>query len=99
MSVYSKVYKQGTETLLAACDENVLGKTFEEGEVYLNVKESFYKGDTTDPTELKKRLKRATISNLVGEISVNTALKMKLANKKDVLYVEGVPHLQVIKMM
>ncbi len=98
MSVHIKVYQQGVETLLAACDEGLLGKIFKEGEIHLNIKTTFYGGDLVENISLKDKLKEATIINLVGKNCVKTAINMGLGYEEDIMEVEGVPHLQIVKM-
>ncbi len=41
-----KVYTQGRERLVAACDPDIVGKTFRSDGLVLDVSESFYHGDT-----------------------------------------------------
>ncbi len=98
MSVYIKLYEQGVETLLAACDEGLLGKIFTQGEIHLDVKETFYGGDLVEDISLEDKLKEATIINLVGENCVKKAIEMGLGYEEDIIEVEDVPHLQIFRM-
>ncbi len=84
--------------LLAACDKDILGKKFKKGEICLSVKKSFYQGETTDGKGLYVQITKSTIANLVGERTVNTAIENGFGMKEDVLWVEGVPHLQIVRV-
>ncbi|MBO8174684.1 MAG: DUF424 domain-containing protein [Thermococcus sp.] len=99
MKIYVKIYRVQGEILLAACDEDLIGKTFREGELKLEVKERFYKGELRDVEELEHFLKEATIANLVGERCVGKAIELGYVDKERVLYIQGVPHAQMAKML
>ncbi|KPU62239.1 hypothetical protein EP1X_09785 [Thermococcus sp. EP1] len=99
MKIYVKVYRVQGEVLIAACDEDLLGKTFKEGELKLEVKERFYKGELKDPEELGKFLEEATIANLTGKICVKKAIELGYIDEKRVLHIQGVPHAQMAKLL
>jgi len=99
MKIYVKIYRVQGEILLAACDENLLGKTFREGELKLEVKERFYKGELRDIEDLERLLDEATIANLVGEKCVSKAIELGYVSEDRVLYIQGVPHAQMAKML
>lgn len=94
-----KVYTKGTERLVAACDREVLGKTFREGNLKLEVTESFYMDDEVDEEALVNWLRLATIANLVGPITVDVAIKHGIIDQGCVIYIDGVPHAQMARMM
>ncbi|MFW6040514.1 MAG: DUF424 domain-containing protein [Thermoplasmatota archaeon] len=98
MTISYRIYQQGDEVLLAACDKELLGKTFKEGDIHLQVKESFYGGDEIDRKELSKQFSDTTIANLVGEKTVDTALDQGFGFKENVLWVDNIPHLQIVRM-
>ena len=50
------MYKQGNDLLLAACDEELVGKKFEEGKYHLEVSDKFYNGERITKEVLKKFL-------------------------------------------
>ncbi|NJE84885.1 DUF424 domain-containing protein [Thermococcus sp. CX2] len=96
--IYIKVYRVQGEVLLAACDKELLGKTFREGELKLEVKERFYKGELVELDTLEELLEEATIANLVGERCVGKAIELGYVDENRVLRIEGVPHAQMAKM-
>ena len=96
--IYVKIYRTQGEVLLAACDEELLGKTFREGELKLEVKERFYKGDLVEEDALEHLLEEATIANLTGERCVSKAIELGYVDENRVLYIEGVPHAQMARL-
>ncbi len=98
MKFYAKAYRDGSEFLVACCDEDMRGLTFEEGERILEVTESFYCDKLFEEREVCSLLREATILNIVGEEIVKLAIKEKIILEQSVLRVKGVPHAQMVKM-
>jgi len=98
MKVNYQIYDQGDEVLLAACDDDVLGRTLQDGDINLEVKESFYGGQKIEIERLKKEFKRSTIANLVGEKVVNSAIEAGFGREEDLMIIEGIPHLQIVRL-
>ncbi len=96
--IYIKVYRVQGEVLLAACDEELLGRTLREGELKLEVGERFYGGELVEVDALGILLEEATIANLVGEKCVGKAIELGYVDSERVLWIEGVPHAQMAKM-
>jgi len=94
--VYLKVYHIDRETLVAVCDESCLGKKFSEGELRLDVNQNFYGNVPADYGEVVSALSEATIANLVGKQSVACAVENGFVNPDDIIYIDGVPHAQII---
>ncbi|ASI98127.1 DUF424 domain-containing protein [Thermococcus celer] len=97
--IYVKIYRVQGEVLLAACDEELLGKTFREGELKLEVKERFYRGELVDEDALEDLLNEATIANLTGERCVRKAMELGYVDEGRVLWIQGVPHAQMAKLL
>jgi len=93
-----RVYRKGGEVVVAACDKQLIGKKLKEGDIKLDICASFYEGEDADEEILLNRLSCATIANLVGEETVGIAAKHNLINKECVLLIDGVPHVQMVKM-
>lgn len=97
--IHIKTYRQGDDILLSACDEELIGKKFEEGKFYLDVSEKFYKGQKISLNELIIYLKKATIVNLVGSKTIKFAIKHGFVDPDCVLKVQGIPHAQIVTMI
>lgn len=98
-SIAIKTYNQNGEIVVAACDECLLGKTFEEGELQLQVHTSFYDGFRVDEKDLVQHLGNSTIANLVGETVVTCALKAGLIAADSIIHIQGVPHAQIYRII
>lgn len=96
--VYVKVYRTQTYLLVAACDEELLGKTLVEGETRFEVNERFYKGSRVTLEEAINLIKNADTANLIGARIVDRAKREKLVHPEAVLNIAGVPHAQIVKV-
>ncbi len=95
--IYIKEWKIGMKLIVAICDSELIGKKFNEGELTIDIKDSFY-GNTKVSLEYGlERLKKATIANIVGEKIVNAAISEGLILKESVIFINGIPHAQVIR--
>lgn len=94
--IYVKTHKAEEREVVAMCDEEILGKTFEEGDLCLDVKKSFYEGNLVDEEQAAQIMKNADILNLVGEKTVSLAIKIGVVSKIHIIKIKGVSHAQVI---
>lgn len=94
-----KVYRKGTETLVAACDSDLVGKTFTGRGLKITVSAGFYKGDDADEEMLVNRLQLATVANLVGKRTMEIAIRYGFVDPDCVLDIGGIPHAQMTRMM
>ncbi|MDH5815531.1 MAG: DUF424 family protein [Candidatus Nezhaarchaeota archaeon] len=98
VEVYVKIHRHGGDVVVAVCDAELLGKTFAEGAVKIEVSEKFYGGEKMSLKEAMKIAKKATIANFLGENCVKYAIKRKLIHKDAVTVVASIPHAQLIKI-
>jgi len=94
-----KIYKKGNDLLVGACDENLIGKKFEDGKFQIDVKKEFYDGERITSDILKKFLEEATIANLVGESTIKVAINMGLVDPDCIIKIKGIPHAQMVRML
>ncbi len=99
MSISIKIHRRGAELLIAACDLDLLGKTFCEGKMRLHVSEDFYGGDTVDEEILVNRLGMATVANLVGEATIGAAVRHGFVDPECIIRIGDVPHAQMARMI
>lgn len=86
--------------LVSVCDADVLGETFENGEVSLTVEEGFYGGegaDEVDSEAVVESLGRAAVANLVGTRAVEVAVEAGLVDAGQVLEVGETLHAQFLR--
>ena len=94
-----KEYDTGSGLLVAVCDKELVGKSFEEGALFLKISERFYKGEEATEGEVVDSLKHATtIANLVGRWAIKCALDNDFIEEASVIFVDGVPHAQMVKL-
>ncbi len=98
MAIKMKIYHRGPETLVAACDEGLLGKTFRQGELRLEAS-GFYDGDVVTEEKFLAQLALATMGNFVGQETIETAKRGGYVADDGVLWIDGVPHAQYFVMM
>ncbi len=86
--------------VVAICDSDLIGKTFEQGKKQLFVKESFYKGEEKTPEEVRKIMqdmkKEDATFNIVGEQSTEIALKAGIITKSHIKKIQEIPFALVL---
>jgi len=93
-----KIHKMKDREVISLCDEELIGKKFEEKDLQLEISERFYKGEKLPEEEIVKILKNVDNINIVGKKSVDLALKNKLISKKQIIKIKGIPHAQIISV-
>ncbi|MFB6221911.1 MAG: DUF424 domain-containing protein [Halolamina sp.] len=87
--------------LVSVCDDGLVGETFENGEISLTVRESFYGGEeavVADADAVVAGLKRASVANLVGEECVGVAVEAGLIEEATVIDIGGTQHAQLLNL-
>ena len=86
--------------VVAVCDEDLLGKKFEEGKFQLDVKENFFKGEKTSEEKaieiMQNMLKEDATFNIVGEKSVKAALKAGVISEEGIKKIQDIPFALVL---
>jgi len=86
--------------VVAICDSDLIGKKFEEGKFQLDIKESFFKEDEISEEQGVKIIKKMSAEdatfNIVGEKSVNTALKAGIISEDGIKRIQGIPFAMVL---
>ena len=75
-----------------------MGKTLEENDLQLKISENFYKDRLIGEEELANILKKAKNLNVVGNNAVNLCLKLKIIEKEHILYIQKIPHAQLVEL-
>jgi hypothetical protein len=92
--MFVKIHKSYRD-IVAICDENLLGKFFEEGKFQLEIKENFFEGEKTSSEELLKIMenyrKEDATFNIIGDKSTDLALKAGIINKEGIKKIQGIP--------
>lgn len=93
-----RVHKRGKHIVVAACDEDILGKTFKCGELKIHVSEKFYGDELCEEKELIAALRSCTSANLVGKKTVDVAIKAGFIKQDGVIMIGIVPHAQMYRI-
>ena len=96
--VYFKVFKNAQVRLVAVCDFGLVGETFREGKLKLDVKPDFYKGSVSSFADALHEIDAADIANLVGTGIVEAAVRKGLVAPSAIVRIAGVPHVQIIRL-
>lgn len=99
MKISMKVWRIQNEVMLAACDSNLLGKRFEEGELHIEIKREFYHESFVTEKAFRNALKMATIINLVGENVIRIAVEEGIIDRDNIIRISSVPHAQAVVML
>ena len=95
--IYIKMHLSENGTLIAMCDESLLGKVLAGGDIEMDLKtySEFYKGDLVGKEDAKKEIERVDdiySVNVVGKESIEVAIEEKLIQKNNVKKVQKVPY-------
>ncbi len=91
-----KVYRVRGEVLVAVCDSDIVGKTFREGDLKIEVKESFYGEREVGEEEVIRALRMATIANITGRKAVELAIRIGIVDRENVLKIGECWHAQMV---
>jgi hypothetical protein len=83
--------------LVTACDPDVIGETFEDGDVSLEVTEEFYGGEHVEAETVVDSLSRASVANLVGTEVVELAIEEGFVDEDRVLEIGPTLHAQYLR--
>ena len=94
-SVRTSVY-QGT-TLVNICDEELVGRTVEDGKLKVHLSKEFYSGEVVGMGEALRLIRTCSIVNLAGSRSVSLAVDNKMGTPEAIREIEEVPFLMIYK--
>jgi hypothetical protein len=81
--------------VVAICDKELLGKTFEEGKRSITITENFFKGEEKTEKEVLKIIEEGSAEdytfNIVGKKAVAAALKVGIIKPEGIIKIKGVP--------
>ena len=98
VEVHLRVIQDKRGVLVAACDAGLLGETFRQGRMKLEVSPQFYGGSLCAIEKVMEALAEADVANLVGETTIEAAVNKGLVDPEAVIYFGAVPHVQIVKL-
>ncbi|MGM5482499.1 MAG: DUF424 family protein [Nanobdellota archaeon] len=93
-----KKHNNSGKLVLAVSDSSLFGMKISEGEKQLDLSCEFYNGEETSKEEIISLMKESHIINLVGSESLAIAREIVNVNDEDIIFVDKVPHAQVLFM-
>ncbi len=88
--------------LVSVCDADVIGDTFENGQISLTVTEEFYAPDNAEigvtEERVVDRLAACATANLVGTRTVTLAVEHGFVDEEHVLELPGTRHAQYLRL-
>ncbi len=94
---FIKIHRGGGKTIVAICDEELLGKVFRDGPVVLDISPKFYGGERADLEKVLEAIRIADIVVASGKRIVEELSKRGLASAEFALRVGDQLHVQIIR--
>ena len=98
MEVHLRVIQDRRGILVAICDAGLLGQTFRQGKMRLEVSREFYGGPLSSIEAAMEALAGADVANLVGEAAIKAAVEKGLVDSEAVIDFGGIPHVQMVRL-
>jgi len=98
---WCKIFTTKYNIVVAICDEKLLDKEIKmkKSEMKVKISKEFYGGKLIDENIALKIMKEATIGNLMGEEIITLADKNGFIVRENIIFIDGVPHAQFVKML
>jgi hypothetical protein len=88
----------GKGRLVSLCDADLIGETFENGDLSLTVNADFYEGEPADEEAVVGSLAKCSVANIVGTEAVELAIEHGFVDEANVLDIDGTRHAQLLMM-
>lgn len=101
MMIYFNLFKTPKGTMIAMCDQELMGKVLKEGKIEIDLVKygAFYKEELISEEEAKKRIDPSVYSaNVVGNRSVGILIEKGIIKKGDVKTIQGVMYVHLFKV-
>ena len=98
MQFSARVTDYQNNMMLNICDVDLLGKNIVEGELNMNISESYYGEKLVEKEEAKKLLKQSSIINMVGKNTISLSIELGIGSENGIKTISDVPFLIVFKM-
>ncbi|MBI4159224.1 DUF424 family protein [Candidatus Woesearchaeota archaeon] len=86
-----KVHKSENSEIVSLCDDDLIGKIFEEGKLHIEISERFYKGEELPKEKIILVLKNCNNANIVGKESIKLALDNNIIEKNSIIKIRKIP--------
>lgn len=97
--MWVKIHRS-SRTVVAICDDDLLGKKFDSGIRQLDITQSFFKGAQMSKKEtidlIRLEFREGSTFNIVGKESINCAQEVEIIEKKAIKKINGIPFILVV---
>ncbi len=93
--IYVKIHDTDDGKIIAMCDDILIGKVLEDGDLVLDLKDysDFYVGDLINPKDLViNPEEKFNSANVVGNESVALAIEKNIIKRENVKEINSVPY-------
>jgi hypothetical protein len=97
-AIYMRIHAAGDQTVLAACDKELLGRTLIKEDLQFKISEHFYGGDLVNRDTFLMMIKQVTSANIVGNLCVGLLLEAGIIEENSVVSIDNVMHTQVYRI-
>ena len=98
MSFSVKVSEYQKNITLNICDAELLGKAITQGDLNMNISNSYYGGRMVEESEAADLLKKSSIINMVGKKTTSLSIELGIGSESGIKTISGIPFLIVFKM-
>lgn len=98
MTYAMQVHHTDDGRLLAACDGDLVGEEFHEGDRQLIVDAEFYGEDGRELLDVLDALEGVATANFVGEELIEELVDAEIVSEDEVDRIDGIPHVQLFFM-
>lgn len=100
--IYVKLHDTENGVILAMCDQALIDRVIEEGEVYLNVRDysEFYKGELLEGADAQTLISKEGLhsASIVGEEAVAVAIRKGIVKRSHVKVAAGVKYANAYRL-
>ena len=86
---------QSDPKIIAICDAELIGKRFEDESRQIDINERFYRGEMMDEQKVKELIAKMVDDycsfNIVGQRSIDVAMKVGIIDAKKIIYIKKIP--------
>ncbi|HLC82108.1 MAG TPA: DUF424 family protein [Candidatus Nanoarchaeia archaeon] len=83
--------------LIVITDEDLLGKSFEQDNLQLDLTKPFYNGVKKTRKEVLALVRGAQHLHLTGKAAVALGVEFGLIDAEKIIYVKGIPHAEMVQ--
>jgi len=93
-----KIHESDKGNIVAVCDADILGKSFESGEFCLRVEDSFFGGHAATAEEIAAAIRCCATANIAGNRIIAELLAQGTITEKGVKEIQGVKYSMIFRL-